>query len=165
MQFLRKYCPFLHAVQSLKLRVDTVFSHPAGQAFIPLSGIAPRVSNCSTYVKFWPIIYNSEHKNWTLLQVKFTGSSSCKYERKEKVFLRIVNRITSLSQHSTVNPDKAPPSHNAHRSLNRNFLLLVCPSSSSSIGTTTLSWVSACSTNVEHSQQEGFTECRFQRRV
>jgi hypothetical protein len=31
-------------------------------------------------------------------------------------------------------------------------------SSSSSIGTTTLSWVSACSTVVEHSQQEGFTE-------
>jgi hypothetical protein len=29
-------------------------------------------------------------------------------------------------------------------------------SSSSSIGTTTLSWVSACSTAVEHSQQEGF---------
>jgi hypothetical protein len=35
-------------------------------------------------------------------------------------------------------------------------------SSSSSIGTTTLSWVSACSTIVEHSQQEGFTECRCQ---
>jgi hypothetical protein len=30
-------------------------------------------------------------------------------------------------------------------------------SSSSSIGTTTLSWVSACSAVVEHSQQEGFT--------
>jgi hypothetical protein len=29
-------------------------------------------------------------------------------------------------------------------------------SSSSSIGTTTLSWVSTCSTVVEHSQQEGF---------
>jgi hypothetical protein len=38
-------------------------------------------------------------------------------------------------------------------------------SSSSSIGTTTLSWVSACSTIVENSQQEGFTECRFQRHV
>jgi hypothetical protein len=36
---------------------------------------------------------------------------------------------------------------------------------SSSIGTTTLSWVSACSTVVEHSQQEGFTECRCQRHV
>jgi hypothetical protein len=36
-------------------------------------------------------------------------------------------------------------------------------SSSSSIGTTTLSWVSACLTVVEHSQQEGFTECRCQR--
>jgi hypothetical protein len=36
-------------------------------------------------------------------------------------------------------------------------------SSSSSIGTTTLRWVSACSTAVEHSQQEGFTECRCQR--
>jgi hypothetical protein len=35
-------------------------------------------------------------------------------------------------------------------------------SSSSSIGTTTLSWVSACSTVVEHSQQDGFTECRCQ---
>jgi hypothetical protein len=35
-------------------------------------------------------------------------------------------------------------------------------SSSSSIGTTTLSWVSACSTIVEHSQQEGFTEFRCQ---
>jgi hypothetical protein len=34
--------------------------------------------------------------------------------------------------------------------------------SSSSIGTTTLSWVSAYSTIVEHSQQEGFTECRCQ---
>jgi hypothetical protein len=33
---------------------------------------------------------------------------------------------------------------------------------SSSIDTTTLSWVSACSTVVEHSQQEGFTECRCQ---
>jgi hypothetical protein len=31
------------------------------------------------------------------------------------------------------------------------------------IGTTTLVWVSACSTVVEHSQQEGFTECRCQR--
>jgi hypothetical protein len=29
-------------------------------------------------------------------------------------------------------------------------------SSSSSIGTTTLSWISACSTIVEHSQQDGF---------
>jgi hypothetical protein len=38
-------------------------------------------------------------------------------------------------------------------------------SSSSSIGTTTLSWVSACWTVVEHSQQEGFTECRCQRHV
>jgi hypothetical protein len=37
--------------------------------------------------------------------------------------------------------------------------------SSSSIGTTTLSWLSACSTIVEHSQQEGFTECRCQRHV
>jgi hypothetical protein len=36
---------------------------------------------------------------------------------------------------------------------------------SSSIGTTTLSWVLACSTVVEHSQQEGFTECRCQRHV
>jgi hypothetical protein len=34
---------------------------------------------------------------------------------------------------------------------------------SSSIGTTTLSWVSARSTVVEHSQQEGFIECRCQR--
>jgi hypothetical protein len=34
-----------------------------------------------------------------------------------------------------------------------------------SIGTTTLSWVSACSAVVEHSQQEGFTECRCQRHV
>jgi hypothetical protein len=38
-------------------------------------------------------------------------------------------------------------------------------SSSSSIGTTALSWVSACSTIVEHSQREGFTECRCQRHV
>jgi hypothetical protein len=38
-------------------------------------------------------------------------------------------------------------------------------SSSSSIGTTTLRWVSACSTIVEHSQQEGFTEYRYQRHV
>jgi hypothetical protein len=37
--------------------------------------------------------------------------------------------------------------------------------SSSSVGTTTLSWVSACSTVVEHSQQEGFTECRCKRHV
>jgi hypothetical protein len=37
--------------------------------------------------------------------------------------------------------------------------------SSSSIGTTTLSWVSACSTVVEHFQQEGFKECRCQRHV
>jgi hypothetical protein len=27
------------------------------------------------------------------------------------------------------------------------------------------SWVSACSTVIEHSQQEGFTECRCQRHV
>jgi hypothetical protein len=40
-----------------------------------------------------------------------------------------------------------------------------CASSSSSIDTTTLSWVSAYSTIVEHSQQEGFTECRCQRHV
>jgi hypothetical protein len=38
-------------------------------------------------------------------------------------------------------------------------------SSSSSVGTTTLSWASACSTVVENSQQEGFTECRCQRHV
>jgi hypothetical protein len=31
---------------------------------------------------------------------------------------------------------------------------MISSSSSSSIGTTTLSWVSACSTAVEHSQQE-----------
>jgi hypothetical protein len=37
--------------------------------------------------------------------------------------------------------------------------------SSSSIGTTNLSWVSACSPVVEHSQQEGFTEYRCQRHV
>jgi hypothetical protein len=37
--------------------------------------------------------------------------------------------------------------------------------SSSSFGTTTLSWVSACSTVVEHSQQECFRECRCQRHV
>jgi hypothetical protein len=37
--------------------------------------------------------------------------------------------------------------------------------SSSSISTTTLSWVLACSTVIEHSQQEGFTECRCQRHV
>jgi hypothetical protein len=41
---------------------------------------------------------------------------------------------------------------------------LLC-TASSSVGTTTLSWVSACSTIVEHSQQEGFTECRCQRHV
>jgi hypothetical protein len=35
-------------------------------------------------------------------------------------------------------------------------------STSSSIGTTTLSWVLACSTAIEHSQQEGFTECHCQ---
>jgi hypothetical protein len=39
------------------------------------------------------------------------------------------------------------------------------PSSSSSIGTTTLSWVSACSTVVEHSQEEGFTDCHCQQHV
>jgi hypothetical protein len=37
--------------------------------------------------------------------------------------------------------------------------------SSSSIGTATLSSVLACSTAVEHSQQEGFTECCYQRHV
>jgi hypothetical protein len=42
---------------------------------------------------------------------------------------------------------------------------LICKHSSSPIGTTTLSWVSTCSTIVEHSQQEGFTECRCQRHV
>jgi hypothetical protein len=41
----------------------------------------------------------------------------------------------------------------------------ISSSSSSSIGTTTLSWVSACSTVVEHAQQEGFTECRCKRHV
>jgi hypothetical protein len=40
-----------------------------------------------------------------------------------------------------------------------------CHISSSSIGTTTLSWVSACSTVIEHSQQEGFTVCCCQRHV
>jgi hypothetical protein len=38
-------------------------------------------------------------------------------------------------------------------------------SCSSSIGTTTLGWVSACATVVEHSQQEGFTDFRCQRHV
>jgi hypothetical protein len=37
--------------------------------------------------------------------------------------------------------------------------------SSSSTGTTTLRWVSACSTVVEHPQQEGFSECRCQRHL
>jgi hypothetical protein len=41
----------------------------------------------------------------------------------------------------------------------------VTSSSSSSIVTTTLSWVSACSPFFEHSQQEGFTESRCQRHV
>jgi hypothetical protein len=41
----------------------------------------------------------------------------------------------------------------------------IAHSSSSSIGTTTLSWVTACSTVVEHSQQEGFTECHCQRHI
>jgi hypothetical protein len=41
-------------------------------------------------------------------------------------------------------------------------LIVINSSSPSSIGTTTLSWVSACSTVVENSQQEGFTECRCQ---
>jgi hypothetical protein len=41
----------------------------------------------------------------------------------------------------------------------------VMVTSFSSIVTTTLSWVSACSTIVEHSQQEGFTEWRCQRHV
>jgi hypothetical protein len=36
---------------------------------------------------------------------------------------------------------------------------------SSSIGPATPSWVSACLTVVEHSQQEGFRECRCQRHV
>jgi hypothetical protein len=45
------------------------------------------------------------------------------------------------------------------------YLRILIQSSSSSIGTTTLSWVLACSTDVEHSQQEGFTECRYQRHV
>jgi hypothetical protein len=40
-----------------------------------------------------------------------------------------------------------------------------CMAMSSSIGTTTLSWVLAYSTVVEHSHQEGFTECRCQRHV
>jgi hypothetical protein len=38
-------------------------------------------------------------------------------------------------------------------------------SSSYTVGTTTLRRVSACPTIVEHSQQEGFTECRCQRHV
>jgi hypothetical protein len=38
-------------------------------------------------------------------------------------------------------------------------------SSSSLSGSTTLSWVLACSTIVEHSQQKDFTECRCQRHV
>jgi hypothetical protein len=38
-------------------------------------------------------------------------------------------------------------------------------SSSSSLGTTTLSWVSACSTHVEHYQQERCTECHCQQHV
>jgi hypothetical protein len=49
------------------------------------------------------------------------------------------------------------------------LLMMNCYSSrnmsASSIGTTTLSWVSACSTVVEHSQQEDFTEYRCQRHV
>jgi hypothetical protein len=45
------------------------------------------------------------------------------------------------------------------------YYKLTSSSSSSSIGTTTLSWVLAYSTVVEHSQQEGFTECRCQRHV
>jgi hypothetical protein len=49
-------------------------------------------------------------------------------------------------------------------------LLHLCPLyiasvNSSSICTTTLSWVSACSNVVEHFQQGGFTECRCQRHV
>jgi hypothetical protein len=50
--------------------------------------------------------------------------------------------------------------------LNRNSMRFVgFSSSSSSFGTTTRSWVSTCSTIAEHSQQDGFTECRYQRHV
>jgi hypothetical protein len=47
----------------------------------------------------------------------------------------------------------------------KNWNIKFHQSISSSIGTTTLSWVSASSTAVEVSQQEGFTECRYQRHV
>jgi hypothetical protein len=46
--------------------------------------------------------------------------------------------------------------HSVRCNINTCYFLLIILSSSSSIGTTTLSWVSACSTVVEHSQQEGF---------
>jgi hypothetical protein len=49
----------------------------------------------------------------------------------------------------------------AHKNKRRNFFV----THSSSVSTTDLSWVSACSTVVEHSLQEGFTECRCQRHV
>jgi hypothetical protein len=52
-----------------------------------------------------------------------------------------------------------------HSSSSSSFSSSFSSSSSSSIGTTTLRWVSACSAAVEHSQQEGFTECRCQRHV
>jgi hypothetical protein len=60
--------------------------------------------------------------------------------------------------------------NNVHRTVNTETYSLPCLLStysplSSSIGTTTLSWFSACSTVVEHSQQEGFTECRCQHHV
>jgi hypothetical protein len=50
-----------------------------------------------------------------------------------------------------------------YRMLQCNIMMEI--SSSSSISTTTLRWVSACSTVAEHSQQEGFTGCRCQRHV
>jgi hypothetical protein len=56
--------------------------------------------------------------------------------------------------------------------VNRDFWSPYIPSSSSSsfsssspIGATTFRWVSTCSTIVERSQQEGFTECRCQGHV
>jgi hypothetical protein len=93
-----------------------------------------------------PVSFHPQVRS-ALLSTNFFKIHNCRWRYMEPVYIRSHMSVEKCVKWVELN--LCPPSS----------------SSSSSISTTTLSWVSACSTFVEHSQQEGFTECRCQRHV
>jgi hypothetical protein len=152
---------------------------------------SPFRSSSSQYCILLPLplvgyIHNSAHlAACLLLQARYYYCLTCPFSTQCNQFSHQLVFLILFIQYITVQfqPTNAHNCHLLHKlflkSLNSyRFQTLTGPSSgstwtgvvsknssSSSIGTTTLSWVSACSTVVEHSRQEGFTECRCQRHV